>query len=112
MRRLFVPGDAVWNRNTNGGLVPVSNLFAAIEGVAGAFGKMAPAPEEDRGELLYSPVLALQSYTSKSGEPQVRAWLSGQRPIASDHFDELTNRYFINHYRFGLPEASRMFIYA
>ncbi|MEZ2373429.1 hypothetical protein [Arthrobacter sp. RCC_34] len=91
------------------GLIDGGDWYAAVEGWSAddeARGFRA-APLEDRAELRYVKVIAWQPYTDDEGTPQVRSWLSGIQPIASDRWHDSCQTHFINHYRQGLPPKGR-----
>lgn len=95
-------------------LISGGGWYAVIEGHAAdnaGLGYRA-APEEHRAKLLHSPVIAWERHTDDEGAPKMRAWLSGQTPIASDRFSEECQNYFINHFAPEKPEGALPFIWA
>lgn len=84
-------------------LIDGGGWYAAVEGPAAdnpSRGHRA-APQEDRASLRYAPVIAWERYTDEDGNPQLRAWLSGQKPFPSDKFSEECATHFINHFTPG-----------
>jgi hypothetical protein len=95
-------------------LISGGGWYAVIEGHVSdnaGLGYRAAA-EEDRGKLLYAPVIAWERHTDEQGVSQMRAWLSGQTPIASDRFSDECQTYFINHFAPEKPEHARLFTWA
>lgn len=70
------------------------------------------APPEDRARLRYAGVIAWRTFRDEDDREQLRAWLSGVRPIPSDRFHEECRAYFMNHYTPFLPPNARMFVWA
>jgi len=99
---------------TQQNLMSGDGWYAAVEGRSASDPDRGyyAAPKEDQAKLRYAPVIAWERYTEADGTPMMRAWLSGQSPIASDRFPEECRSYFINHFVPEQPEGTRSFIWA
>ena len=82
----------------------------AVEGRTLANGR--PAPESDRGSLRYCRVIAWERIVNKEGDPALRAWLNGNPPVRSDHWNDEVGSYFVNHFTDQKPENGRNFNWA
>lgn len=95
-------------------LISGEGWYAAVEGWAKddhLNGRYA-APEDDQATLRYCKVIAWEQVLDADGRPELRAWLNGRPPVASDHWGKSCNTHFINHYTDRLPEDPRFFSWA
>lgn len=93
-----------------GELLPGGGWWAAVEGRLE--GNRRPAPESDRGSLRYCRVIAWERTVDKKGVPALRAWLNGNPPVRSDHWNDEVSTYFVNHFTDQKPGNGREFDWA